>query len=167
MRMVLRMNFIVAAVICAQVFADEPTEQQLKWIKENAIAFKTVEAENGFEDLAPLKELIGDARIVSLGESTHGSREIFQMKHRLVEFLASEMGFTIFSIEASMPESYRVNDYVLNGKGDPRRLIAGMYFLDLEHRGGVGHGSVDAWLQREDDGANRVHWFRHANAGCG
>ena len=48
--------------------------------------------------------MIGDAHIVSLGEATHGTAEFFRMKHRLVEFLASEMGFTVFAIEANMPE---------------------------------------------------------------
>src|SRR5205807_2884037 len=57
-----------------------------------------------------------------------GTREFFQLKHRMLEFLASEMGFTIFSIEANMPEAYRLNDYVLNGNGDPAKLIKGMYF---------------------------------------
>jgi hypothetical protein len=33
------------------------------------------------------------------------SREFFQMKHRMLEYLASELGFTIFSIEANMPEA--------------------------------------------------------------
>ena len=107
---------------------DGPQPAQTEWLRQNAVPFDTVEAESGFEDLEPLKTLIGDARIVALGEATHGSREIFQMKHRLIEFLASEMGFTIFSIEANMPEAYRVNDYVLCGEGDPRELIRGMYF---------------------------------------
>jgi erythromycin esterase-like protein len=35
------------------------------------------------------------------------------------EFLATEMGFTIFSIAVNMPEAYRLNDYVLHGNGDP------------------------------------------------
>lgn len=98
------------------------------WVRTHAIPLTTVEANNGFNDLQPLKSLIGNARIVSLGEATHGSREIFQLKHRMVEFLASEMGFTIFSIEANMPEAYRLNDYVLNGTGDPAQLLRGMYF---------------------------------------
>ena len=38
------------------------------------------------------------------------------------------MGFTVFAIEASMPEAFRLNDYVLHGKGDPKELIRGMYF---------------------------------------
>ena len=78
--------------------------------------------------MQPLKKVVGDARIVSLGEATHGTREFFQLKHRMLEFLATQMGFTIFSIEANMPEAYRLNDYVLNGKGDPVKLIKGMYF---------------------------------------
>ncbi len=134
-------------LISSQVSSEEPTEAKIKWIKEQAIPFKTVEADNGFVDLLPLKELIGDARIVSLGESTHGSREIFQMKHRLVEFLATEMGFTVFSIEASMPESYRVNDYVLRGTGDPKQLIAGMYF----------------WTWNTEEVFEMVEWMRRFN----
>lgn len=98
------------------------------WIKAHAVRLNTPEAGHGFADMQPLKKIVGNARIVSLGEATHGSREFFQLKHRMLEFLASEMGFTIFSIEANMPEAYRLNDYVLNGNGDPAKLLKGMYF---------------------------------------
>ncbi len=99
-----------------------------KAIAAQAIRLDTVEAGNGFADMQPLKHAIGNARIVSLGEATHGTREFFQLKHRMLEFLATEMGFTIFSIEANMPEAYRLNDYVLYGRGDPKQLLKGMYF---------------------------------------
>src|SRR5262249_23618574 len=66
------------------------------WIRSHAVLLKTTEAGNGFDDLRPLRALIGQARIVSLGEATHGSREFFQMKHRMLEFLATELGFSIF-----------------------------------------------------------------------
>ncbi len=112
----------------ASATPQEPDLDQVAWVRHHALAFDTVEAGHGFDDLEPLREVVGDARIVALGEGTHGTREFFQMKHRLVEFLASEMGFTIFAIEANMPEAYRVNDYVQGGKGDPQRLIGGMYF---------------------------------------
>jgi erythromycin esterase len=46
----------------------------------------------------------------------------------MVEYLATREGFTIFSIEANMPEAYRLNDFVLNGVGDPKQLLKGMYF---------------------------------------
>ncbi|MHC4449612.1 MAG: erythromycin esterase family protein [Planctomycetota bacterium] len=118
------------------------------WLAKNAVAFKTVEAGNGFEDLAFLKKMIGDARIVSLGEATHGTREFFQMKHRLLEFLATQMGFSIFSIEACMPEAYAVNDYVEHGKGDLGKQISGMYF----------------WTWRTQEVRVMVEWMRSFNA---
>ena len=65
------------------------------WLRANAIPFKTTEPGSGFEDLMPIEKLIGDARIVALDEATRGIHEFFQMKHRLVEFLVEEMGFTI------------------------------------------------------------------------
>ena len=99
-----------------------------QWIRANAIPLTSPVAGHGFDDMQPLKKVVGDARIVSLGEATHGSREFFQLKHRMVEFLATQMGFTIFSIEANMPEAYKLNDFVLNGNGDPAKLIKGMYF---------------------------------------
>jgi erythromycin esterase-like protein len=100
----------------------------IEWMRSNAVPLTTVEAGHGFADMQPLKKIVGDARIVALGEATHGTREFFQLKHRMLEFLAAEMGFTIFSIEANMPEAYRLNDYVLNGNGDPKQLLKGMYF---------------------------------------
>lgn len=107
---------------------ETPAAPAVAWLKEKAVPFTTPEAGHGFADLQFLKKVVGDARVVSLGEATHGTREFFQMKHRLTEFLATEMGFTLFAIEANMPEAYRVNDYVLTGQGDPRELLRGMYF---------------------------------------
>ena len=106
----------------------EPSDEQLDWIRNAAIPLTGSTPGEGYEDLRPLKNLVRNARIVALGEGTHGTSEFFRMKHRILEFLASEMGFTIFSIEANMPEAYRVNDFVLTGQGDPKALLKGMYF---------------------------------------
>ncbi len=96
------------------------------WIREHAIAFRTVEPEHGFDDMQTMKKVVRDARIVALGEATHGTREFFRFKHRMFEFLASEMGFTIFAMEANWPESLAINDYVVNNRGDPAQALAAM-----------------------------------------
>ncbi|MFQ5926835.1 MAG: erythromycin esterase family protein [Terriglobia bacterium] len=104
----------------------------IEWMRQNAIPLATVEAGHGFDDMQPLKAVIGDARIVALGESTHGTREIYQLKHRMLEFLANEMGFTLFGFESPWPEGLALNDYVLHGKGDPvellRRAVFGVFY---------------------------------------
>jgi len=128
-------------------FIGEPAPEQLDWIRRNAIPFDTPEAEKGFADLQPLKQLIGNARVVGLGEATHGTSEFFRMKHRLTEFLATEMGFTIFAIEANMPEAYRVNDYVVTGRGDPKELLKGMYF----------------WTWNTQEVLDMIEWMRRFN----
>ncbi len=126
----------------------DPSAAQAAWVRAHALTVKTVQAGSGFDDLQKLAPSIGTARIVSLGEATHGTREIFQMKHRLVEFLASEQGFTIFAIEANMPEAYRVNDYVLHGTGDPKALLKGMYF----------------WTWNTEEVLAMIEWMRQFNA---
>lgn len=50
------------------------------------------------------------------------------MKHRLVEFLASEMGFTIFTMEGNMPEAERIGEFVRTGQGDAEALVKGLTF---------------------------------------
>lgn len=124
------------------------TPEALTWVREHAISFRTVETNGSFDDLTPLKKAIGDARIVALGEQTHGTQEFFKMKHRLLEFLASEMGYSIFAIEANMPEAYRLNEYVLTGKGDPAALLEGMYF----------------WTWDTQEVLDMIEWMRAYNA---
>lgn len=128
----------------------EPTPagpETLAWIKGNAIPLAGVEAGKGIADMQPLKALIGDATVVGLGEATHGTREFFQLKHRMLEFLATEMGFTVFAIEANLPEAFAVNDYVLRGKGDPAKALAGLYF----------------WTWNTEEVLNLIRWMRAYN----
>ena len=113
---------------CSNQTPSDPQQNLLSWLRRNAIPLKTVEAGCAFADLQPLKPVIGSARIVALGEATHGTREFFQLKHRLLEFLVTEMSFTTFAIEANWPEALAVNDYVLHGRGDPAKVLAGLHF---------------------------------------
>lgn len=82
--------------------------------------------EENSSDLHVLNELIGESSVVALGENSHGSSEIYKMKERLIRYMAKNMGFDIFSIEANMPESYHVNTYMHDGQGAPKHLIYGM-----------------------------------------
>lgn len=95
---------------------------------------RTVIADSDFSDLNILHKILKDKKIVGLGESTHGTREFFQLKHRLVKFLVEEMGYSIFTIEAGMIPCTGINDYVLKGKGDPNQALAnqGYWIWDTE-----------------------------------
>ncbi len=119
-----------------------------QWVAHNAIPLETVEAGHGFRDLQPLKKLIGNARIVALGEATHGTREFFQLKHRMLEFLVTEMGFTAFGMEAPLLEAFDVNHYVLTGEGDPAKALSGLHF----------------YIWDTEEVLDMVRWMRQYNA---
>lgn len=125
-----------------------PSHEQINWLKENVIQFNTAEPIENDADLEILKSLVGDVKIVLLGEGTHGTSEFFKMKHRIVKFLAGKMGFTVFAIEANMPEARRVNDYILYGKGDVKEALAGMYF----------------WTWNTEEVLDMLEWMRQFNA---
>lgn len=120
----------------------------VSWISKEAIPLRTVEAGHGFGDMEPLQKMIGDAHLVCLGEATHGTREFFQLKHRMLEFLLNKMGFNVFGIEATFPESFDVNKYVLTGEGDPAKALAGLHF----------------WTWNTQEVLDMIQWMRTYNA---
>jgi erythromycin esterase len=118
------------------------------WIRGQAVPLLTPRAGHGFADLAPLRDIVGSARVVALGEATHGTREFFQMKHRLLEYLVSELGFSVFAIEAAWPESEAVDEYVRTGQGDPAKALAGLYI----------------WPWNTEEVLDLIRWMRQWNA---
>lgn len=74
-------------------------------------------------DLTSFGELVGDATVVGVGEATHNSREFFEVKHRLFRHLVEHEGFTTFSLELSWDIGLQLDDHVLHGRGDPRRIL--------------------------------------------
>ncbi|HEX4817269.1 MAG TPA: erythromycin esterase family protein [Nonomuraea sp.] len=85
--------------------------------------------------------------MVGLGEATHGSREFFLAKHRLLEFLCGELGFTTLAMEASVSAAAAVDDYVQGGPGDPAEALAGLGF----------------WTWRTAEMLDVIDWMREHN----
>lgn len=126
----------------------EPRDSAEAWFVRSGARISTVEAGHGFADLEPVGRMVGRARVVALGEATHGTREFFQLKHRMLEYLVAQHGFTVFGIEASMPEGFDVNEYVLTGKGDPAGALTGLYM----------------WPWDTEEVLGMIRWMRRWNA---
>lgn len=105
-----------------------PNNAQLDWVKKNAISFDTSLSVDEQNNLKKLTQVIGSARIIALGEDTHGTSQFFNTKDQIVRFAAEKYKNVVFAMEANMPEAKRVNDYITTGKGDPKAALAGMYF---------------------------------------
>ena len=63
-------------------------------------------------DLGPVLERIDDARVVLIGEASHGTSEFYNMRARLTQALIQHKGFTIVAAEADWPDAARIDHYV-------------------------------------------------------
>lgn len=145
-----------------QITATAPPDSS--WLLDVAIPFDTDDPYADYTDLMPLKEIIGDARVVALGEQTHGIIEFERMKHRLLRFLVLEMGFNAFGMEATWGESNRVGDYVRTGAGDPRELLSGLYFWQWTRLGEDGNPEyLYFWNWHTQSVLEMIEWMRAHN----
>jgi len=122
-----------------------------EWLGAEIEPFARTSPTGDFADLEAFRQAVGDARIVALGEATHGTRDFFEMKDRLLRFLVAEMGFNAFAIEATWPEANRLDDYVRTGAGDAAELLSGLYF----------------WTWNTESVLNMIEWMRDHDAGGG
>lgn len=74
------------------------------------------------DDLAPLSTIIGDAKVVALGESMHTSKGYYQAKHRMFQYLVEEEGFRVLAFESYWTPAENIEAYVQNCQGDPAQL---------------------------------------------
>lgn len=108
--------------------APQPDAQAVDWLESHLRPFESIDVREDRSDLAHLDTLVGDARIVGLGEATHGTSEFFRVKHRILDHLVRELGFRVFAMEASFPEMNRIDRWVRGGPGDPEEWLSGQYF---------------------------------------
>ena len=108
---------------------DSKRDAFVTWAKLNAEPVAGVEPGQSFEDLQVLKQMIGDARVIGIGESNHFIHESLRARHRLIEFMVEEMGVTAVTMESPLPESKMVYDYVLGANPDPEMWETGLYVL--------------------------------------
>jgi erythromycin esterase-like protein len=72
-------------------------------------------------DFGACFDRFGDARIVLLGEATHGSSEFYRARAAITRRLIERHGFTVVAVEADWPDAARINDYVRHQAPRPRR----------------------------------------------
>lgn len=90
-----------------------------------------------------------DSTIIALGEGTHGTREFFRLKHRLLRWFVTEAGVRTFAMEANAPETRALDEYVVHGRGDPAAGLEGLYF----------------WTWQTEEVLALVEWLRTFNEG--
>lgn len=100
-------------------------------------------------DLDGLLERIGDARVVLLGEATHGTSEFYRMRDRITRALIERKGFAVVAVEADWPDAARVDAWVRH------RPVAAQDWSPFER--------FPRWMWRNAETLDLVDWLRQAN----
>lgn len=107
---------LLLLLACHQLLAQAPAD--IARLNQQITPITAVRAGSGFTDLAPLAPVVAKARVVGLGECTHGTHEVFQLKHRLLEYLVTQQGFTTLALEVDYGYAETLNEYIQTGAGD-------------------------------------------------
>lgn len=119
------------------------------------VARAAIDAPGGIPPHEVLDDLIGDARIVLIGESTHGTHEFYDARAEITKWLVTKKGFNAVAAEADWPDAYRVNRYVrgLGGDATPEEALRGFE-------------RFPAWMWRNTVVESFVGWLRWHNGRC-
>jgi protein-L-isoaspartate(D-aspartate) O-methyltransferase len=109
--------------------------------------FPSIETAN----LDAMLDRIGDARIVLLGEATHGTSEFYRMRSRISRELIERKGFSFVAIEGDWPDAARLDHYVRHFEHQPSEWVAFARFPQ--------------WMWRNREMAEFVDWLRARNVG--
>jgi erythromycin esterase-like protein/predicted phosphoribosyltransferase len=120
----------------------------------DAIARIAVPAPDGMPAPDVLADLVGDARIVLIGESSHGTHEFYRARAEITRWLIEHKGFTAVAAEADWPDAYRVNRFV-RWQSEDRTADEAL----------GGFERFPAWMWRNDVVRDFVEWLRHHNHG--
>jgi len=103
-------------------------------------------------DFDSLLELIGDARLVLLGEASHGTHEFYRVRAQISKLLIAQRGFNAVAVEADWPDAYRVNRFV-RGAGNDGDGVEAL----------SGFRRFPQWMWRNADVLDFIGWLREHN----
>jgi len=106
------------------------------------------------DDFDPLLARIGNARVVLLGEASHGTHDFYRVRAEITKRLIREKGFRAVAVEADWPDAYRVNRYVRGHSRDHDAVEALGGFVRFPQ-----------WMWRNADVLDFVGWLREHNEG--
>lgn len=116
------------------------------WIQEKAEAFNSIRD----ADLSGLMDRIGEARVVLIGEASHGTSEFYRMRQRITSELIQRKGFRMIGIEGDWPDVEHVDEY-LRGR-EPK--------IDRSRNG---FNRFPTWMWRNEEVLSFIDWLRSYN----
>ncbi len=122
--------FGITIILIALAFSVSGQSNKSEFIKP----ISQISLTDKVDDLLFLDKWVGKKKVVGLGEVTHGSKEIFEFKVRLVQYLALKKNAKAIVIEANMADCYDINKFITTGDGNPSELIKNLKIASLNYK---------------------------------
>jgi erythromycin esterase-like protein len=119
----------------------------LELVRRGALWFEP--SPHGF---APLLDAVANARVVLIGEASHGTHEFYRTRAELTKALVATKGFNVVAVEADWPDAYRVNRWVGGASDDAGAQQALGDFVRFPR-----------WMWRNRDVVEFVRWLHEYN----
>jgi prolyl oligopeptidase len=145
----------------AQTDKNEPIQKELlDWAGQNLHPIESVGPNARLSDLEPLRDMIGNAAVVSLGEGLHGGAEPLEFRNLLFRFLVEKMGFNGIAIESGIVEGFTVSKYVLGEPGDLKTVVSRGFTDGFDKL--PQEASLVQWMRAYNDDpkhARKIHFY--------
>lgn len=97
--------------------------EEVRWLRQHAVPLFPPDT-SALDDLRPFRALAGTSTVFGLAEPTHGTREITQMRRRILEYLVRDAGFSVIALEDNQFRMRIVDAYVNGGPGTAAEVVA-------------------------------------------
>jgi erythromycin esterase len=125
-----------------------PGPAVVRWMRQAVMPLRPDVPVGASDDWRTFSAIIGEAKVVALGENTHGAGSFAEMRNRLAQASVTHLAFNVVAIEGNFTEALAINDYVVNGRGDPKKALAGLHF----------------WVSDNEQMSELIEWIRRYNA---
>lgn len=103
--MILKINTCLFLLLFASYVFSQELIKPVRNINPNSIEFS---------DLFFLKNILKDAKIVSLGEQSHSDGATFNAKVRLIKYLHEDLGYNVIAFESGLYDCTKANELIKN-----------------------------------------------------
>jgi erythromycin esterase len=108
---------------------------------------------NSEQDLDSLIQAIGNARVILLGEASHGTAEYYNWRAAITRRLMQEKNFDAMAVEGEWADSYRVNRFVKGPRSDSAAAVEVLKAYDR----------WPTWMWANYEVASHITWMNHFN----
>jgi len=140
---------MIFALLFSTFFHSQNTDER-NYLRKFIYPLQSHNPDIGFkEDSLVFNRFFADARMIGLGEASHGSDEIFKIKDKLTRYILMKNNGGVFSIESPMPKAMLLNEYIVNGKKTGKEYVM----------------NLDSWIYQTNEILDMTEWMKKYNDG--